>query len=138
MGKLSGQCLCGSVRYDCDADPIMTAACHCTHCQRQTGTEFSVIVGVPADSISIHGDSLKTYEDTGTSGMPTLRKFCGECGSPIMTDVKAYEGILFIKAGTLDVPTNVNPELEIWCDSKIGWANLGDNLANVPGNPPPS
>ena len=137
MANLSGKCLCGSVRYSCNAEPVMTAACHCTHCQKQTGTEYSVIVGVPADSVSVEGDSLKTYEDIGTSGIPVLRKFCGNCGSPVLTDVKAYDGLLFLKAGTLDDPSVVQPGVEIWCDSKIGWANLGDKLAKVPGNPPP-
>lgn len=136
MGKLSGECLCGSVRYSCDAEPVMSAACHCTHCQKQTGTEYSVIVGVPADSVTIEGDSLKTYEDTGTSGMPVHRKFCGNCGSPVYTDVKAYEGLLFLKAGTLNEPSAIQPGLEIWCDSRIGWSSLGDDLAKVPGNPP--
>lgn len=114
----------------------MTAACHCTHCQKQTGTEYSVIVGVPSDSVTVEGDSLKTYEDTGTSGMPVLRKFCGNCGSPILTDVKAYEGLLFLKAGTLDVPSVVQPGLEIWCESKIGWEDNENEVAKVPGNPP--
>lgn len=137
MANLSGKCLCGSVRYTCNAEPVMTAACHCTHCQKQTGTEYSVIVGVPADSVSVEGDSLKTYEDTGTSGISVLRKFCGNCGSPVLSDVKAYEGLLFLKAGTLDDPSVVQPGVEIWCDSKIGWGNLGDEIAKVPGNPPP-
>lgn len=137
MANLSGKCLCGSVRYTCNAEPVMTAACHCTHCQKQTGTEYSVIVSVPADSVSVEGDSLKTYEDTGTSGISVLRKFCGNCGSPVLTDVKAYEGLLFLKAGTLDDPSVVQPGVEIWCDSKIGWGNLGDEIAKVPGNPPP-
>jgi len=68
MANLSGKCLCGSVRYTCNAEPTITAVCHCTHCQKQTGSEYSVIVCVPTDSVIIEGDSLNTYEDTGSSG----------------------------------------------------------------------
>ncbi|MFK7889337.1 MAG: GFA family protein [Granulosicoccus sp.] len=113
----------------------MTAACHCLQCQKQTGTECSVIVGVPTDSVTVRGDTLKTYEHSGTSGLPVLRKFCGNCGSPVLTFVKAYEGLLFLKAGTLNDPAQVKPELEIWCDSKIGWSTIDGETNQVPGNP---
>jgi hypothetical protein len=48
MPKIEGSCLCGSVKYSSDSEPVMTAVCHCENCQRQTGTAFSIIVGVAA------------------------------------------------------------------------------------------
>ena len=94
----------------------MVAACHCTHCRKQSGTAFSMNVAVAAESVKISGDTLKTYEDVGTSGLKVLRKFCGNCGSPIASDVKAFAGLLFLKAGTFDDPSWVTPGAEIWCD----------------------
>ena len=49
--KIEGGCLCGQVRYTCDADPLFQAVCHCKNCQKQAGTAFSVIVafGVTVD-----------------------------------------------------------------------------------------
>ena len=44
---IEGGCLCGSIRYTCDAEPALTANCHCKHCQRQSGSAFSTIIGVP-------------------------------------------------------------------------------------------
>ena len=52
---LTGRCLCGSVTYSADADPIVQAVCHCTNCQRQTGTAFSVVVGVPRAALTVEG-----------------------------------------------------------------------------------
>ena len=136
MSKMEGSCLCGSMKYSVDAEPVMSAACHCTQCQKQTGTAYSVILGVPADAVTISGDSLKTFEDTGTSGLPVHRKFCGNCGSPLFTDVKAFEGLLFIKAGALDNTDGVSVGAEIWCDSKKDYATLDEQLPKFPGNPP--
>jgi len=136
MSDLVGGCLCGAIRYEVSADPVMVAACHCKNCQKQTGTAYSVVVGVPADSVKFESGSPKTYADTGSSGLPVDRKFCGDCGSPILTDVKAIEGLLFIKGGTLDDTASVQLGAEIWCDSKADWSTLDSELPKFAGNPP--
>src|SRR6187551_1629262 len=58
MPKISGGCLCGAVRYECNAEPFGTAICHCTHCQKVSGSAFSVNVVVPAPSLTWLGQSL--------------------------------------------------------------------------------
>src|SRR5262249_40516096 len=61
MPKVSGGCLCGAVRYECSAEPLGTAICHCTHCQKVSGSAFSVNVVVPAPSLTWQGQSLASY-----------------------------------------------------------------------------
>ena len=121
MRKLVGGCLCGKIRYSTDADPIFTAVCHCKNCQKQAGTSFSVIVAVPAPTLSVTGP-LKTFNDTGDSGKPVHRRFCPDCGSPITTDVEAMPNLTFIKAGTLDDTSWLKPTMEIYCSSAQSWA----------------
>ncbi len=94
MSKVKGSCLCGSGRYESNAEPLMIATCHCSHCRKQSGSAFSVNVGVPKDSVTLTGDSLREYEDKGTaSGIAMLRKFCSACGSPILSEVIAAGGL---------------------------------------------
>ncbi len=50
---IKGHCLCGSITYTCREEPVMTAACHCTGCQRQTGTACSVVVALPAPRLEV-------------------------------------------------------------------------------------
>jgi len=124
MGKLDGHCLCGSITYESDADPVMTAICHCTDCQRQAGTAFSIVVGVPRDQLTINGD-LKVFETTGDdTGATAYRHFCGSCGSPIISILANAEEIAWIKAGTLDDASWLKPELEAWTDSAQPWARV--------------
>src|SRR5216117_2499908 len=38
--KLKGRCACGKVRYRLLAEPMRVHCCHCTDCQRHTGSAF--------------------------------------------------------------------------------------------------
>jgi hypothetical protein len=79
MREMIGGCLCGQVRYSANADPGFVGVCHCEHCQKQTGTAFAVLVGIPKSAISIQG-RLKAFHDKGDSSQPVDRSFCPECG----------------------------------------------------------
>lgn len=137
MSRIKGSCLCGKVQYEASGEPVMIATCHCKHCQKAGGSSFSVNLGVPPDAVTLTGDSLKVYEDNGTdSGVPMLRKFCSDCGSPILSEVLAAGGLNFIKAGTLEDSSWVVPTAEIWCDSKVQWGTPPADTPQVPGNPP--
>jgi hypothetical protein len=135
MAKVTGGCLCGNVQYSYDAEPVFTAVCHCTHCQKTSGGAFSVNLGIPADKVEITGSALTKYEDEGTSGKPVIRMFCNKCGSPIATDAKAFPGMLFIKAGTLEDASGVKPGLHIWTDSAQSWVTIDPDVQSVPRNP---
>ena len=118
MNKIEGGCLCGEIKYYSKSDPLFTTGCHCSHCQRQAGTAFSIIIGIDRKSLHIRGD-LKCYEDIGNSGKPVYRKFCGNCGSHIISNLHASTDLLFIKAGTIDNIKSLRPTKEIWTDHKL-------------------
>jgi hypothetical protein len=122
---LTGQCLCGDVRYSVSADPLMCVTCHCKNCQRQAGTALSIIVGVPDEAVTITG-KLKTYHDTGDSGAEVRRQFCPNCGSPVFTRVDREGAPLFIKAGTLDDTSSLKPQFHCYTKSAQEWVELGD------------
>ena len=125
MVEMTGGCLCGQVRYSATADPAFVGVCHCAKCQKQTGTAFSVVVGIPKSAMSIQG-KLKIFHDTGDSGQAVERTFCPECGSPISTDAAVMPGITLIKAGTLDDTSWLDPKIHVYCDSKERWTPIPD------------
>lgn len=98
----------------------MTAICHCKNCQKQAGTAFSVIVGIPRSNLTVTG-TLKDFLDKGDSGLPVRRNFCPDCGSPVTTLVDAMPQLAFVKAGTLDDTTKLAPTMEIFCSSAQAW-----------------
>jgi hypothetical protein len=126
MGGMSetreGGCLCGAVRYSAAWPPLATVVCHCRDCQKQAGSALSVVAVLPRDSLTVSGE-LTTYQGQGSSGQAVYRKFCGRCGSPVVTDTPEAEaqGIIFIKAGTLDDTADLAPTLHYWKRSAQHW-----------------
>ena len=136
MANIEGGCLCGRVRYSSSAEPAMQVICHCKTCQKNSGSAYSVNVAVPAESLSVVGDSLKTYIDhSGASGKPFERHFCGHCGSHVYAGGEAYGPLSFIKAGTLDDAGWLQPDLHIWCVEKMECSVIPESATQVPQNP---
>jgi hypothetical protein len=120
---LTGRCLCGAVTYSVDAEPIWQGACYCADCQRQTGTAFSVIAGVPSEALTVQGSTLASFTTTGEDHQSTTeRRFCSACGSPIFSTIEAMPGLAFLKAGTLDDTSWFEPRAEVWTRSAQPWA----------------
>lgn len=136
MGKLDGGCLCGAVTYTSDADPLMTAICHCTDCQKQSGSAFSLVVVAPAEGFEVHGEA-KTYETIGEeTGKANTRHFCATCGSPLWSDSPLLPGAVVIKAGTLADTSGLEPTLEVWGRSAHDWIGEAEGRMRVPTGPP--
>jgi hypothetical protein len=133
---LTGRCLCGGVTYTADADPVAQAACHCTDCQRQTSSPFSIVVGVPMDALTVEGDTLASYSTTGSDhGSQTERKFCSACGSPLFSVSGAMPQVAFLKAGSLDDASWIEPGIEVWTDSAQPWAPHFDGVPQLARGP---
>lgn len=122
---LTGRCLCGEVTYELAGDVIATAVCHCDRCQRQSGGAFSVNLVAHESQLTLHGE-LKTYEETGENndGVYVRRRFCPSCGSPIVSELVLSQGIIAVKAGTLDDKSTVQPTVEAWCVDRQPWVSL--------------
>lgn len=123
----TGRCLCGQVSYELAGDLIATAVCHCDHCQRQSGGAFSVNLIAHESQLSLSGD-LQTYEDRGDAGdaVYVRRRFCGTCGSSMVSELVQTEGVIAVKAGTLDDRSEVKPVAEVWCVDRQPWVSLPD------------
>ena len=132
-----GGCLCGAVRFKTEDEPLNVRICHCRSCQKAGGGGYSVNVAVPTASLQING-TPQTYRTVGTSGLPVERRFCAKCGSALFTDAEAFGGITFVKGGSLDDASWIEPTLHIWCDSAQPWDKLPEGATCVPKNPPSS
>ena len=135
MGKLDGRCLCGAVSYSSEAEPVFTAVCHCRDCQRQTGTAFSVIVGVPAWSRVSKASCRRTRLLVTTIGSRTRRRFCPSCGSPVVSVSGGLPDVVIIKAGTLDDPSWLQPQLEVSGSSAQPWVPQAEGRPRLERGP---
>lgn len=98
----TGGCQCGSVGYVLTTEPLRLAACHCTECQRQSGSAFGMSMPVKKDSLTVTG-STKQFTRTADSGGEVTGVFCAECGVRIYHALKSAPDVLSIKPGTTPV-----------------------------------
>jgi hypothetical protein len=137
MAEFTGGCLCGKVRYNANADPIFTGICHCTDCQKFTGSAFAAVIAVPTAAVSVTG-TLKTFTKNGDSGQPIHRQFCPECGAGILDEADLMPGVAMLNIGSLDDPSQITPGTQVYCSSAQSWAVLGGDMAKfdkMPGPP---
>jgi len=133
---LTGRCLCGAVTYTADAEPVVQAVCHCADCQRQTGNPFSVLVAVPRAAFEVEGASLASFATIGEDhGGETQRSFCSACGSPLFSIAAVAPELAFIKAGSLDDSSWVEPAVEAWTSSAQPWSPRFEQAAQLARGP---
>ena len=75
-------CCCGSLRTEATGEPAFVGACHCTECQRRTGSPFGVSTYFPKDQVRTEGRS-KVYPRGSDSGRKIEFHFCPHCGSTV-------------------------------------------------------
>lgn len=136
MPQITGGCRCGQVRYSANTEPAFTGVCHCTSCQKETGTAFNIVIAVPQAALAIQG-SPKSYASKGDSGKEVVAKFCPNCGSTLLSEPELMPGMSIVRAGTLDDTSWLKPTMEIYCDSKQPWVELGGGLQRFPKMPGP-
>ena len=121
-----GGCACGEVRYRLTSDPLFVHCCHCLNCQRQTGSAFVINLLIEADRVELLGaepQAVDTPRDDGSS----QRIFrCPACEVALYSEYGRPE-VLFVRAGTLDEPRDVTPDVHIFTRSKVGWVTLPDS-----------
>jgi hypothetical protein len=124
---LEGGCACGAVRYQLASDPLFVHCCHCLNCQRQTGSAFVINALIESDRVEIvQGDarSVEVPRDDGSS-QEILR--CPECQVALYSHY-TYPAMSFVRAGTLDEPARVSPDVHIFTRSKLPWVELPETV----------
>lgn len=132
MTNIEGGCLCGSIRYSIDEEPTVTAICYCKNCQKQSGSGYSIVFSVNSSSVTLTGETID-YPDRADSGSTVMRRFCGRCGSPLISEISARPGVTVIKAGTLDDSSWLKPQLQVWCKSAPAWIRLDPEIPQYDG-----
>lgn len=120
MPDRKGGCLCGAVRYVLKGEPRASTVCHCTHCQKQSGSVLSFNLVIRESDYEQSGETM-IYVDKGDSGNPVYRHFCGHCGSPILAKIAALPGKVVVKAGTLNSMDGLQPQAEIYTEHAVKW-----------------
>ena len=115
MKTITGSCLCGSVKYSSSSAPVFVAACHCSACQKATGSAFAMVVGLKKEDFQVQGDAVNIYEHVGDSGNTSYRRFCAKCGSGVYSENPVSRpGMVTVRAGTMDETVDLQPSVNVY------------------------
>jgi hypothetical protein len=122
---LQGGCLCGAVRFEISAPLLSAGYCHCSHCQRRTGTGSSVNGRVPQSGFRIlqGAERLRSFAPAG--GVAKL--FCEICGSALFSGDPFSDPEVAVRIGVLDRDPGVRPSYRQFVDSAASWEPLADD-----------
>ena len=133
---LTGGCLCGGVRFEVDEPPVSAGYCHCTRCQRRTGTAASVQARIVPGSLRIvSGEELvRAFEPE--DGFP--KEFCSACGSALWSRNPDNPDALSVRMGVFDKDPGVRPSYRQYVAYAAQWEPIPDDgLPRFPERRPP-
>jgi hypothetical protein len=125
MSELTGGCLCGGVRFRVTEAPVGAGYCHCTHCQKRTGTAFGLSARVPRAGFEItSGEELiRSFQPPG--GM--AKAFCSRCGGHLYSGDRDADDMVGVRFGAFDTDPGVRPSDHQYVGSKAAWDVLPDD-----------
>ena len=123
MAKLSGRCLCGSVTWKTDCEPLWAGFCHCDSCRRASSAPVTAFFGVVRDSVEWSGE-LAEHQ----SSPDLCRGFCPSCGTQLYVRSTRWPTETHLYAATLDDPSQFKPKAHFHYAEKLPWLNIDDDL----------
>jgi hypothetical protein len=118
-----GGCSCGAVRYRLTSEPLFVHCCHCLNCQRQTGSAFAINVLIEADRVELLAGEPEPVPVPRSGGKKQRIFRCPGCQVAVYSTYTRAT-IRFVRAGTLDDPSSIEPDVHIYTRSKVPWVEL--------------
>lgn len=129
MTAKQGGCACGEVRYRLAAEPIFVHGCHCSDCQTETGSAFAVNALIEADAVELLAGEPVPVDTPSASGRGQRIWRCPDCHVALWSNYAGLgAAVHFLRAGTLDDPGDLAPDVHIYVRSKRPWLRLPEGV----------
>ena len=130
---MEGGCICGHVRYHIKGKPLIVQACHCSWCQRETGSAHALNALYTADQVSLTAGQPEVINTPSASGRGQLIARCPECHVAVWSNYpQAGPAVRFVRVGTMDTPRACPPDVHIYTSTKLPWVVLPPGAKAVP------
>ena len=128
--RREARCCCGALRAMAVGDPAAVVICHCTECQRRTGSVMGVSAYYAREAVTTSGLAA-SFTRPGQSGGGFTQHFCPTCGTSLYWEAELRPGLIGIAVGAFVDPKFPPPTRSVWEEHKHGWVTLG---AEIPGH----
>ncbi len=131
---MKGSCLCGSCRFEILGESGPVGKCHCTKCQKVSGTGSNAVFWLKPDGLRWLSGEDHTNTYSMLDGWGSVR--CQDCGSPLPSLVR--QSMWIVPAGLMDEEADVGVRGHIWVQNKPLWDAIGDDAPQFSSVPPES
>lgn len=131
-----GGCACGAVRYQLLGDPLELHVCHCTDCQRVSGSAFVMSMVTRRVSIELTRGEPARCEFVTPEGIRRVDRRCTRCGCRVWSEPNGLPDLITVRPGTLDDHSWLQPIAHIWTQSAQPWVEISAGTLRYEGNPP--
>jgi hypothetical protein len=121
----SGHCLCGGVRFEVAEEPLGVGYCHCTRCQRRTGTAASVQARIAPGTFRLLAGEELVGEYAPGDGWPKC--FCSVCGSALWSKYPDTGDVGSVRLGLFDPGHGLRPQWRTFVDYACEWEPIPDD-----------
>lgn len=133
---ITGNCVCGNLSYEIEGEPLFTAQCCCTDCQKSSGADHMTLSFFREGQVDMKGESA-SYEVTADSGNTMVRHFCPTCGGRVFGTNSGRPGVIGIAVGSMNNVDGVKPMVAVYTKGKRPWDVLnGEMIQHEAGAPP--
>jgi len=131
---IRGSCMCRGVQYAYGGAFGTITVCHCSDCRKAQGS--ATVIAAPVDAASFQWLSGQELISEYESSPGKKRAFCSRCGSPLYSRKDDMPGVLRLRMGTIDTPTQAKPVAHIFATGLPAWAEMDDELPRYAGLEP--
>lgn len=120
-----GACACGAVKFSLLASPLFVHCCHCSWCQKETGTSYALNALIESEQVDLVQGEIEVIGVPSNSGKGQDIARCVTCKSALWSHYGGMgKAIKFIRVGALDQPSDCSPDIHIFTSTKQSWVNL--------------
>jgi len=101
--------------------------CHCLNCQRQTGSAFVINVLIETDRVTLLAGEPQEVDVPRDDGSNQRIYRCPDCQVAVFSHY-GWPELRFVRAGTLDAPSSIEPDVHIFTRSKLPWVTLPEGV----------
>jgi hypothetical protein len=125
---MEGSCTCGAVTYKMTHSSIFTHCCHCTWCQRETGSAFALNAMIETENLQVSGAVEEVVIPSHSGKGQTIAR-CPTCKVALYSHYAGAGRLMaFVRVGTLNDLSTCPPDIHIYTSTKLAWLVLDPSV----------
>lgn len=131
----TGRCFCEATRFRVNAEPLTLYACHCTDCQKRTGSAFALSLWVPRAAVEATMGEPVARDLKGPDGKSRPGRHCPHCNARLWSEPEKRPSVAIVRAGMLDDTSWLRPVAHLWTRSAQPWFAFPEGVAKYTTQP---